>query len=747
MQRTPKAMLPQTRIALAVLVVTEVATLATIWLLALPQTAYAYVDPSVMTYTIQALAGVAVALSAVAGVAFRRARRKVYKTLNIDENANKAVEGQIVRIDPASSQASVEFLGADERACKLLEESANDSEKRGIASLKWPKRFAFSLLACLFAFFVILIAPALEIFGSNAESLVFQLDNVWWITVSINCAFAVVLALVLSLLRGKVFMRAMLFVFCLTVAAYVQAFFLNGGMMPADGGYIDWREPYFVMKMVVSGIVWACILVIPQLLCASRRYSWLKATSAIAAAIIIVQGVGVISVAIEASGKMVDNHARPYVTQGNLYEVHPEKNVIVLVLDTFDTRLMEELREQDPNLLDGLTDFTYFKNSVGMMIPTANAIPYLLTGDTPEPGQDLGDYREHRYENGSAIPDIEDAGYTVDIYTDSAMLDFHRGADAEVARISGNIHMMKRAPIDVWAAYLAMDQMALYRESPWVLKPLFWYYTTDINNRMIGDGPEFVPVDENPDDADMGHERIYELDDAQILKELRENGLVATDRSHGADDEGDSEGGNGADGKGGSEAGSEGGNEDGHEGAFKFIHLYGPHFPFNMDENGQDVGVGKSDQPRQAKGSFMLAKRYIEELKRLGVYDDATIVITADHGIWDEKEDPVKHATSPIMLVKPSMPDGGTGAECVVSDMPVDHSDILPTVMEAMGLDPSQYGSGLTVWDIDDPRRPRYFDALTTEGEGGRRFVEYEIVGDALDLSNWSKTGNEWPEK
>ena len=32
--------------------------------------AWAYVDPSVMTYTIQALAGVAVALSAVAGVAF-----------------------------------------------------------------------------------------------------------------------------------------------------------------------------------------------------------------------------------------------------------------------------------------------------------------------------------------------------------------------------------------------------------------------------------------------------------------------------------------------------------------------------------------------------------------------------------------------------------------------------------------------------------------------------------------------------
>ena len=57
--------------------------------LALAAFAWAYVDPSVMTYTIQALAGVAVALSAVAGVAFRRGRRIVYQLLDIDEDARK----------------------------------------------------------------------------------------------------------------------------------------------------------------------------------------------------------------------------------------------------------------------------------------------------------------------------------------------------------------------------------------------------------------------------------------------------------------------------------------------------------------------------------------------------------------------------------------------------------------------------------------------------------------------------------
>ena len=43
--------------------------------------AYAYVDPSVMTYAIQAFAGVAVALSTVLGVVFRRTRKKLFCVL------------------------------------------------------------------------------------------------------------------------------------------------------------------------------------------------------------------------------------------------------------------------------------------------------------------------------------------------------------------------------------------------------------------------------------------------------------------------------------------------------------------------------------------------------------------------------------------------------------------------------------------------------------------------------------------
>ena len=52
----------------------------------------AYIDPSVMTYIIQAVAGIIIAVGAVVGIYWRKARKKVNDTLGIDENRNKEVE-------------------------------------------------------------------------------------------------------------------------------------------------------------------------------------------------------------------------------------------------------------------------------------------------------------------------------------------------------------------------------------------------------------------------------------------------------------------------------------------------------------------------------------------------------------------------------------------------------------------------------------------------------------------------------
>ena len=51
-----------------------------------------YIDPSVMTYAIQAIAGVIIAVGGFLGIYLRKAKKKLNNKLGIDENRNKEVE-------------------------------------------------------------------------------------------------------------------------------------------------------------------------------------------------------------------------------------------------------------------------------------------------------------------------------------------------------------------------------------------------------------------------------------------------------------------------------------------------------------------------------------------------------------------------------------------------------------------------------------------------------------------------------
>jgi hypothetical protein len=64
----------------------------------------AYIDPSVMTYLIQAVAGVVVAVGAVVGIYWRKARKKVSEKLGVDENANKEVESDDIFVNVDSEK-------------------------------------------------------------------------------------------------------------------------------------------------------------------------------------------------------------------------------------------------------------------------------------------------------------------------------------------------------------------------------------------------------------------------------------------------------------------------------------------------------------------------------------------------------------------------------------------------------------------------------------------------------------------
>jgi len=64
-----------------------------------PRPVHAYLDPSVVTYAIQVIMGLAIAVGAVFYVYWRKAKQKVTEKLGISEETKKETEDEVVIYD------------------------------------------------------------------------------------------------------------------------------------------------------------------------------------------------------------------------------------------------------------------------------------------------------------------------------------------------------------------------------------------------------------------------------------------------------------------------------------------------------------------------------------------------------------------------------------------------------------------------------------------------------------------------
>lgn len=134
---------------------------------------------------------------------------------------------------------------------------------------------------------------------------------------------------------------------------------------------------------------------------------------------------------------------------------------------------------------------------------------------------------------------------------------------------------------------------------------------------------------------------------------------------------------------------------------YKLIHLEGTHEPFILNEDVTEAADGVANSTTQGIACLNIVRAYMDQLKELGVYDNTMIIVAADHGM---KNNP---GTCPIFLVK------GFGCTGPVnsSDVPISHENLIPTVMEACGLnDGGRYGRAVNqVSESDAGERNYYF--------------------------------------
>ena len=670
------------------------AVLTFAWWALLPATAQAYVDPSVMTYTIQALAAVVVALSAVLGVAFRRSRKVLFHLLKIDENANKIVEGKVHKVDAKGAEAAnaqmKEILAAE--AVRLRE------QKEG--TLKPKGRIGVAFLVSFFTVFTILVVAPLELVANSARDLSFNLNDVAGPVILAGLVITLILTAVLSLLRKRVFNVAVASVGAIGVASYIQAVFLNGGMPLADGHAVIWSD--FTTQMIVSGIIWLAIIAAAVVFSLLRARQFRTSLLVTATGLIIVQAVGVASLWGPAVAAFTDVNTREsqqiYATRDGLFNVSSKKNVVVFVLDTTDTAFVQQIYNEYPETFTHMTGFTWYRNSAGSMIPTRYGISSLVFENRLQPGQSFGDFVNGWADNSHYLDDINKLGYSVGLYTDnfnSIYTDYMHNRTINYHELRGR---GSENQLNVLGALRILYKTAFCRDMPWVIKPRFWYYTEDLNMRMMR---KFTY-----DEVDMSSQR-YNEDDLKYYQELQHYGLSVHDEND--------------------------------TGSFRFIHLMGSHGPFILNRNLEHPkDPSEENEIEQTRGAWKIVDAYIAELKRLGLYENTSIIVTADHGRWYLTPNDITETSAPAIFYKPA----GQSAEeadqpMQISDAPVWHYDILAQTLKDMGADSQMLSRYTTPLDesYEGENRPRYYIETITENNRDAELREFVINGDATNFT------------
>ncbi|HAM16866.1 MAG TPA: hypothetical protein DCP91_13640, partial [Eggerthellaceae bacterium] len=571
----------------------------------------------------------------------------------------------------------------------------------------WKERLIYgAIVAAFFTLTIYFIAP-LEIVAGAAADLIYSVGDVWWVLVLPDLGIIAGITAILALLRGRGFGVALLVVCAVGLCAYLQALLLNVGLPAADGNTIVWAD--FMGIGVVSTVVWVVVILaaIVFALLRPRRAQGVAAVLSVFLVLVQAVGLGILLVAPSdgAGAGAGQSGGKVVMTEDQLFTVNPNHNVIVFILDTYDTAYLSRVLDMNPNLLQDLTGFTNYENATSAMIPTRFAIPEMLTGQMPSFDEPFSVYTRNRYSRGTYLQQIYDANYSIGLYTDSLRISsLPANEQLAVTGKTVNMHDLPNSMMDFGGTLYSLYQMGQYRDVLWPLKWAFWYYTDQINQTMVSANEDTAP-----------DETVYVMDDIRYYNRLRDFGLSLE--------------------------------PGGYDGAFRFIHLLGSHYPFNYDEEVNDLGQDNSNVFKQSQGVIRIVSEYVNQLKELGVYENTTIIITADHGYWTITLEPIEETSTPIMFVKPEQSAEEDAQPIKVDEKPVSHLDLQATVLDAMGLDYSEYTqreqwAGYSMFGPIDPDRKRYY--LTTDSEPDLtevQFREYLIDGNALDWNNWSETG------
>lgn len=561
------------------------------------------------------------------------------------------------------------------------------------------ERLVPSILLSLAIPFTIFFFGPFEAICKNSEMLDFTFMDLFVPSFFISLAVAAALFWIVWNLSGRVFDIVYSILFGVGFMLYLQGNYLNLGLNAVEGDGVG-VSSYGGTASVINLIIWVVVLSVALVSVLLIRKKREVLRLAMIVAMVAVVGVQVMMFTLLSfttnawtplNQRYNDASSGDYLpsilTNANLTELSSEGNVIWFVVDRFDYTYVQKMLKNDPDFFSGLDGFTMYDNHITKYARTFPSIAYMLTGKENDYSTGRIEYFEDAYTGGTFLKEMKENGYKVNVYTEK----YYAYHDANV--FNGVVDNLSSSDVyevrDRMGLWGDMTRLTLFRYLPFFAKGWVGVInTSDFNG--------YIEYEANKPLFDSGMKDVYDWMTAEDFTTFE-------------------------------------GNKN-----FTFLHINGCHMPNSyyedfslvLDEN------DKWDSNLAMRVSFKLVNYYIDQLKELGLYEDATIIITGDHAsaISDTKDLSGSRVTA--LMVKPK---GEIGTPMTVNSAPVEQGQLLATIFESEGIVPkNDYGTSIfDVQEGDDVTR--YYHFQKTVSGGDDVLVIYKVVGDAKDFKNWTK--------
>ena len=522
----------------------------------------------------------------------------------------------------------------------------------------------------------ILLYGPIEIYTLNSHEFIFAFKDFGVVLLVASLGYVAVMTFVLCVLK-KFGEVINSFIFAFSICCYIQAMFLNGQMKVLNDKAIVWSNGMQILTL----LLWILIFVLFIIMCQKNRGLGNGIKQYVSYLLVLMQ-LAAFVVSMFTTNILTETK-NGYVSTNNMFELSSDKNVVVFLLDAYREDIFESVEEQYPELVDEFSDFTLYPDTISMFNTTYPSIVYLMTGEKCRYDLPPETFVNNAYNKTSFVPSLVDNGISVGLYT------FPNYIGNNIKDLVDNYESANVAVKPI-PTIKHMLKMVLYRDMPYCIKNRFKYSTYQINNEIVS--RERLENGQN-EAMSQGIEGYQNFNDDWFEEKVNSASMDVAEK----------------------------------KGCFRFYHLCSVH---------QDY----SNHILPAVHSMKIVTEYINMMKNTGTYENAMIIVMADHGLSVFGEEPVNDATNiPLFMIK--YPNTSS-PEYIRDEKAISYSDFRPTILKyfEMSYDNEE---GQPIDEIEVGTRKRVFNRVYDDlNYGETELIEYEIDGYAGNPENYKEIGS-----